>query len=293
MNQVLVPYDFSAFARRALALALQGFPFGKASVAKMLHIIDEGLYDNVLSRGHVPNEEAVSAYLAADLARVKADLPKGASPKAEAVQRIVRGHPAEKILENMRELNPAGIIMGGQGHGGLKERFLGRTAQRVLREATCPVLIIKDPESRSLPRHFLCAVDYSDASRKALKETAALAAANQAGFSLLHVIENPYVPYLERVAVEIHDEATVKGLRDEARTALLRFENDVLGKPMASSHHAVFGKVTETITDHARILHAGFVVVSSHGRGATGRAVLGSVAEDLVRRSPVDVLVIR
>src|SRR5215472_8945267 len=53
------------------------------------------------------------------------------------------------------------------------------------------------------------------------------------------------------------------------------------------------GSSVTTILDVAREQHADLIVIGSHGRGGIARAVLGSVAEGLLRRSHIPVMVTR
>ena len=292
-QQIAVAYDFSPFARRALALALQGYTYGPDVIVKVVHVIDEHLYENVLSKSHVPSEDDIAAYLRADLARVEQELPGKTRSAPAPVLHIARGKPFSEILKAAAAVKARAVMMGGQGHGGLKEKFLGRTAQRVVREAPCPVYIVKEPYSASVPKRILCAVDYSEPSKKALEQAAALAKQSGAALSLLHVVENPYVPYLQKVAVEIHDEKVLRQLREDMQGELRKFEKSVLGGTPAGHHLAVFGNAAETVAQHAKILNAGTIVLGTHGHSPLGRAVLGSVAEGVLLHSAVDVLVVR
>lgn len=52
------------------------------------------------------------------------------------------------------------------------------------------------------------------------------------------------------------------------------------------------GDIVPALLEHARRIGADSVVIGSHGRGGIERALLGSVAEGLVRQSPVPVLVV-
>ncbi|MCA9698651.1 MAG: universal stress protein, partial [Myxococcales bacterium] len=74
MSRVLVPFDFSPHSRRALALALQGFPFGREAEVEVLHVVDEDLYANVLTKGAVPSDDAIDSYLSDELTTVSAEV---------------------------------------------------------------------------------------------------------------------------------------------------------------------------------------------------------------------------
>ncbi|ABU59815.1 universal stress protein [Roseiflexus castenholzii] len=53
------------------------------------------------------------------------------------------------------------------------------------------------------------------------------------------------------------------------------------------------GPVAETLLEHARSVGCDLIVLTTHGRGALSRLWLGSVADVIVRRSPVPVMLVR
>ena len=56
---------------------------------------------------------------------------------------VVQGHPVEAILEYARQLPADLIILGASPHSAFNERFVPRTAYRVLCDSPCPVLVLK------------------------------------------------------------------------------------------------------------------------------------------------------
>jgi len=60
-----------------------------------------------------------------------------------------------------------------------------------------------------------------------------------------------------------------------------------------ASLETAVGDPAEQILRVARDLQAGLIVMTTHGRGALGRWVFGSVADQVMRTSPVPVLVVR
>ncbi len=53
------------------------------------------------------------------------------------------GHPAEEILATAAAFDADLIVVGARGLGGMKRLLLGSVSERVLRDARCPVLIVK------------------------------------------------------------------------------------------------------------------------------------------------------
>jgi len=73
------------------------------------------------------------------------------SLKTEVV--VECGEPAELILRIARESDVAAIVMATHGRRGLKHLLLGSVAERVVREAHCPVIAMPPPASTEKPAH--------------------------------------------------------------------------------------------------------------------------------------------
>lgn len=302
MNRVLVPYDFSPHSRRACALAMQGFPFGKDVEIELLHVVDEGLYANVLAKKYVPTDTAIKSYLEDDLTRIKAEIavshgehsdqPELLEPKLV----IVRGRPHAVIDEHLREPTMLGALLGGQGHGGARERLLGRTAQRVIRHAEVPVLVVKQPHNLGLPVRFVAAVDWSANSARALQIAARLCTELTGLLSILHVIDSPYVPYVKAFAHERDAREALQPLQDAELEQLARFVGETLAEvetvPESLTEAVVFGDPAEAIAAQGAALLADLIVVGAHGASNLSRFLLGSTAEKLVTAARSDILVV-
>jgi hypothetical protein len=83
---------------------------------------------------------------------------------------VETGPPANQILERARSLPADLIVMGTHGEGGFRHLVLGSVAEKVLRQATCPLLTVP-PHARAtskLPfKRLLCPVDFSILARRA------------------------------------------------------------------------------------------------------------------------------
>ena len=56
---------------------------------------------------------------------------------------IVKGHPAEEILKLAKEKAADLIVMGSLGRSGIKKILLGSVADKVIRNSSIPVLIVR------------------------------------------------------------------------------------------------------------------------------------------------------
>ena len=156
-RHILVPTDFSPTSQRALALALE-LALGHGTRLTLLHISEEFSAQSLVDGESM---EAVSDLIAFDTKRLELavwdklsellqrPVPDGAAPVVAT--RVMTGQPARRILELADEVGVDAIVMGTHGRQGLVDRIMGSTAERVLRDANCSVLVVK-PEGYPIRR---------------------------------------------------------------------------------------------------------------------------------------------
>ncbi len=137
---------------------------------------------------------------------------------------------------------------------------------------------------------IVCAVDFSESSRSALEHAADLARRFDAELTLVHVWKGPLAAGARTAAAApAEDQQTaelgrkLEGWKREAE----RMAGRQVGTAIASGSPAV--EVARLAADD----RADLVVVGTRGRTGIERAVLGSVAEGIVRHAPCAVLVAR
>ena len=105
----------------------------------------------------------------------------------------------------MREVQIDLIVMGTRGRSGMARFVLGSTAERIFRQAPCPVLTV-GPHSSTEEKptgdffHILFATDFTSESSAGTVYAIALAQEYQAYLTLLHVVEEPKADELVRPA---------------------------------------------------------------------------------------------
>lgn len=132
--------------------------------------------------------------------------------------------------------------------------------------------------TRFPPRRILVPVDLTKASRPAKAWAAELA--RDASLTILYVVDLPPVaaPELPQPMLSVHLK----------RRLLARLRRDY---PKAARHVVVEGDAAAQIVQHGR--NADLIVMGTHGRTGLDRALMGSVAEAVIRRSETPVLVAR
>jgi nucleotide-binding universal stress UspA family protein len=105
---------------------------------------------------------------------------------------VAAGDPTLEILRQADETNADLLVMGTRGRAGLQRWVLGSVTEGVLRRAPFPVLTIAAPaQARASPADLgtiLCAIDFSEASLRALEYGFSLAQEKRARLVLLQVV---------------------------------------------------------------------------------------------------------
>lgn len=143
LDTVLVPVDFSASSRKALDYALA---FAKQFSAKLvvLHVVELPYVGAGLGEMEAPPMETeLRGYAEEHLQRLVQSHLAG---RIEHSTLLRSGQPWYEVAEAAKETDAHLIIMGTHGYTGLKHVLMGSTAERVVRHAPCPVLIVRERE---------------------------------------------------------------------------------------------------------------------------------------------------
>jgi nucleotide-binding universal stress UspA family protein len=137
-------------------------------------------------------------------------------------------------------------------------------------------------------KHIVVATDFSEASRAALALARDLSCESGAALTVVHVCEvsglsrSEPLPYGSLAPIAARAQERIEDLVASLRRAC-----------PAAAAVVKLGAPADQILGVAADVHADLVVLGTHGRHGLAHAVLGSVAEKVVRTSPVPVLTVR
>jgi nucleotide-binding universal stress UspA family protein len=189
------------------------------------------------------------------------------------------------------------ILMGTHGRTGIKRLLLGSVAERVLRTAPSPVMVVPPhdvvPTETVSFKHIVCAIDFSDSSLAALRWAMSLAQETDAHLWLLHTIEVP--PELRASTVVTGDE--VNELNASARADALNRLRSLI-PPQAAGFCSIetataTGEAAHAILRFAAEHKADLIVMGAQGHGAIDRLIFGSKTRDVIGGSTCPVLTVR
>ena len=252
-------------------------------------------------RGMLPAVEDPKEYCENKLDNMKIDVV----PNDRVHWRVEEGEPAEEIVHTAQMVHADLIVMGMHGRRGLPRFFKGSVAEKVVREAPCPVLTVKrahasrrsrvargcgsdcpvtaEEDAMLLVHTILHPTDFSDQAGHAFRMACGLAKDFHAQLVLLHVVRHPALLGYEFLGYEEHPQELVEKLWSlpvpvELGPACRRLEE---------------GNPAEEILRVAELAHADLIVMGRNEPHGLNRLLSASVADKVVRQAACPVLTVR
>jgi len=146
IRTILMPTDFSEYAEHAFTWALEMAADWQARLV-LFHaatpISPLAFPDSV----YLPELRRLEADMLADAEKRMSEFVGKKGSSAVVVEtRVVVGEPIYEICQAVGREQADLIIMGSHGRTGLSHMLLGSVAERVIRHASCPVLVVRKPK---------------------------------------------------------------------------------------------------------------------------------------------------
>ena len=280
LQRILVGTDLSSRADRALR---RGALIAVASGADLLlvHAVDD---DQPRSLVEMERREAIA--LLRDQVAGLAEL-RG----VPTTPFIEEGDPFEVVIRVAEGRDVDLVVLGEHRRRPLRDIFVGTTVERVMRYGPHPVLMVNQPVSGPY-RRVLAATDLSEHSARALHAAARLGFLDAAALTVLHAFEPPWLGALaladaRPAAVAAHEAESAR----EASSALASFVS-ALGLPGRPEQRVLAGPPATVIKEFVGTMRPDLLVVGTAGAGFLRRAVLGSVAAEVLAAVRCDALAV-
>lgn len=240
-----------------------------------------------LVEGEGITESGLRAKAAARLAELANDLTQrtGVTPTT----RVLDGRPPQALADWAQESGADLIVVGAHGEHLLLDLFVGSTAQKLLRLAAQPVLLVKQTPPFDYER-ILVATDFSPAARAACDLVAELLPA--ADLFLFHAYETPFEREMYYAGSD--DEAMDYYRRlgeTETRRQMEEFIAS-LAQPERFTRKMRHGYAPTLINQYSAEMGADLLVLGSHRQSEIAATLLGSVAIHLVNEFRGDLLLV-
>jgi nucleotide-binding universal stress UspA family protein len=301
IRSILCPFDGSEFSRRALEHAVALGRWYRAKLT-LLHV-----YTGV----PVAPQEGPAAWFTPlepkERKKIVSWLADAAGPARAAgvavEAQVVEGRPVAEILRVAKEGATGLIVLGTHGRTGFDRLLLGSVTERVLRQASCPVLTVT---ARAVPAYregrppferIVCPIDFSAPSTRALEHALSLAQEAYGRLTLMHALEQ-FPP----------DDAATMAHFETARFDMAGFQQAMETTVRARLQEAIpegardwcrpeilvtRGRAWRSILQAAEERDADLVVLGVHGRNPIDLTLFGSTTQHIVRTARCPVMVTR
>lgn len=296
---ILVPFDGSAFAERALPAAL-AIARGTGAAVELVHV-----HEPLPPSGGAPMYEPRfdhenRAAVCRTLDALEQRLARGAGLSIRLT--CLTGHVTKTLEERIATSGADLVVMSTHGASGLVRALMGSVADHVVRHVRVPILLVRPgapgPLTAETPLfdHMLFPLDGSELATQITEPALALASPGHTVLTLLHVIVIPiaaaWLPHPSSgiPVSQVDVDQRQRGVTTHLEAVASRLRARGFTTRVAVQQHA---QVSRCILDFALQHEVDLIAMSTHGRGGIGRALLGSVADAVCRQATLPVLAFR
>ena len=294
LTSIVAPLDLSAESLRALDFAL---PLARRFGARLhyLHVYEGANQFATIATSPLLWPEAEARRHLAD----EVELNFGTRPPKEDCHLRI-GNPAREIVATAEQLNADLIVMAAHGKGGLRHLLLGSTAEKIIRSANCPILIVREASRGPVQtshegivlQKILVPVDFSDCALEGARYASVFATAVGADLLLMHVVRPHSHQVTESKGMPQHWTKELKESVLDAEDKLDVLVNFLPLIGIRAETAVEVGVPAEQLTLASARAGIDLVILSTHGYSGLRHALLGSVAEELSREAGCPVLVL-
>ena len=295
-RNILVPVDGSPFSREAV---LHGLRLAAQSGA-ILRLVRVGTSATITvgPDGFASANERLREIHSAELAELYSIAAEcRAHSTVNVTASIQYGPIADTLIGYAKRQKVDLIVMRSHGRKGFARAWFGSVADALIRESGIPVLVVKASsvatglEGGLVFNRILVPLDGSLLAEQSIEPAVALARINGAAITLLKVV----TPSQQRSSKELASSIGAASAGEVSNAQ--RYLDTCLGPDLQRSVSVtrrviVADDVAATILSAAESMEADLVAIATHGRGAIARVTNGSVADRVVRESPVSTMVI-
>lgn len=215
--------------------------------------------------------------------RARRPLWRGRSlPRAD----VLVGNPRRVIVSAAAHEEPDLLLIGPHGKHGDSAR--DTIAEKVVSARKCPVLVVQQ-KAQTRYRKVLLALDLTAESGAALRAAERLGLTNAVEARVVHAYAAARNDLLQSASAAIASHGEVSRLA--ASAAMHEFLARESAKPDRYEIFVTEGRPAPTIVRAVEAYQPDLLVMGTRGHGRIGRAILGSVANQLLKAARCDVLI--
>jgi nucleotide-binding universal stress UspA family protein len=297
-KRILVPLDGSTLGERALApaLALAEAVAGEGEVKLLCVPLPQPMNIERYSGGYSLwwPEQARDRACCEGESYLEAKREMWSRPRVAIQTEVIEGDAASIILDVARDWRAELIALSPHGYSGLTRWVLGSVAEKVLRAAGCPVLLVRSVRPLQT---VLIPLDGSALAEQALAPGMEVARLMGAQVRLLTATQAMAMPVAglrgtEWMAQDVVEQLTYDN-SEEASRYLEHVKRRYRNSGLVIKTDVIEGVAAYAILEYVAAEPVDLIVMATHGRSGLRRWAFGSVTEKVLRGSDVSMLTIR
>lgn len=269
MKTILVPYDFSTEANYALNFAADLAKKTKNKL-ELLHVIELPTPTSFSSYGEAGtmSNETANIFMIELIDKRKKQMKDLEEEFEDAgftfETKMVFGNPFAGISKEIVEIDADLVVMGSKGSSGLEEVLIGSNTEKVVRNASCPVITIKSAIAPSDIHKIVFASDFNEVPANVV---ARLKTSIEIIDGELHLVK-----------------INTPSMFEHSRTSMEKMEAFIKSFDLKPSSMKIYNAPSEEegIVDYAEDIQADMIAMATTGRTGFLHLLTGSIAEDVV-----------
>jgi nucleotide-binding universal stress UspA family protein len=268
--KIIFPTDFSDESMKAFGMAKLFAHVYKAELF-LLHVIEPPTRALKIVSNFDETELRKKA-----VALLQEIVDKNPDDQIEYIKMIKVGKVHKAIMEAAKEVNSNAIIMGTHGDSGLHEILVGSNAGRVIRQAPCHVISLREKPDPLQMKRILLPLDLTKETGEKVNLGVEFAQNFGAEIVVVSVLKD-------------NDPETRARLEKRLTMALDFIKNhgitNVTGEMMVAS-----GEVADAVIDYGKQVKADMILIMTQTETNFKESMIGSSAERVVNHSPIPVM---
>ncbi len=269
---ILLATDFSKSSDNALKSAITLAKIFQSKII-LIHVLPNDIKNE---KARTLLNKAAIAQLDIIYHKIKSEGVKTEKPILE------HGNYFENIIETADSIN-ANMILIGAGDKLKNDIFqLGTTAEKVIRKSHKPVFVVKNDKPLNIKR-ILCPIDFSDESKRALKNAITMTRRFKAELIIFSVYQ---VAYLDSIRHKIDLDILIENLRLSRTKELNTFLDDFDLTDLSWEKEIQSGDPATQILEAIRRYKSDLIIMGTSGKTGFSKLIMGSVTEKVIREVP-------
>jgi nucleotide-binding universal stress UspA family protein len=270
MKTLLVPTDFSSYASRATQTAAQIAQATGARVILLSNIVTELNWKSMSPSQRQDHPETLAKTTQAEI-KLEKLVSSSMFKNLEVSKIITHGMTYERVVSHAKHLKADLIVLGSHGNEASDRFFIGSNIQKIMREADCPVLAIKNETQTRRWKKIVFAAEFDNINSKSFDSIKRIAAEFKSRIYLLYV----------NMPTKFKDTATIqKQMNDFAnKYPDIKFEKGIYNQY----------ELEDGVLEYASQIKADMIAMITHNRRNSPAYRIGAT-ESLVFRSTTPVL---